>query len=351
MIGEFGTLKSLRESVAGQGEANAAIDPDGLHIHNAIWASAMSGAAGALAWPIESYINRRNLYHVYTGLSRFAADWKINAGPWRPLAATITADAGKLGARRWGSLDLPTAGEFASPESDVYQVGRDGSIRGGAINGLLFGPGAHKDLRRPPTFEVDYPVAGKFVVGVRFVVSKAGSEAPLLIDLDGKEMVRKIFAVGEGQGKKATHIPQFDNWNVIYDQEVAIDVPAGRHRIRVDTLATDRMAVAYTLAPYADRTGTLYRVLALGCGNDVRLWVQNAAHTYANRFRGRGPTDAPPAELRVPVPHPGRYEVQWWDTAEGLPTRHQIVEAADGALRMAFPGTLCDEACHILPAR
>src|SRR5205814_8607438 len=47
-------------------------------LHNSLWAAAMSGACGTAAnWWWDNYVARRNLWHVYQGISSLAAmvDW------------------------------------------------------------------------------------------------------------------------------------------------------------------------------------------------------------------------------------------------------------------------------------
>ena len=347
LVGEFGSQVRLREQTPGGKGSDPVIDPKGLHLHNGIWAGVMTGAAGALPWFIRNYIDPLDLYPIYTGLSRFAADWKINEGPWRPLEATAKALA-EPGAQKWASLDLPVKESMARPQAEVYKVGRDGSLGGPAfVNAFLFGLGAHKDLRLPPTFEVDYPVDGQFIVTVRYVVGKSGSKTPVTIELDGQEAARREYALGEGQGKKAEYIPQYDNWRVAFDDPIAIDVPAGRRRIKVDAGGTDRASVAYRLTNCVEPGLSTYRVFAMGWKDGVRLWIQNSQNTYYNHFLGQPPTEAPRAEVRVPVSSPGRYEAQWWDTVKGEPTRTEAVESQDGFLTLDFAGTLSDEACKI----
>lgn len=347
LVGEFGSAIKLREELGSKG-SDPRLDPAGLHLHNGIWAAAMTGAAGALPWFITNYIDTLDLYHVFTGFSRFAADWKINAGPWRPIRAGVQADFDKIGRDKWGPLELPTAEALSRAPSDVYRVNHDGSVTGGSyVSGFLFGLQAHKDLRCPPTFEVDYPRDGTFAVTVKYVVGKHGSKAPVIVELDGREVARKIFLSGEGHGKQATHISQYDNWKNLYDEEISVPVPAGKHRIRVDAQPTDRVAVGYRLDPYGDRSMSAYRVYAMGLGGEVRLWVQNSTNTAANHLHKHPPVDKPPATLRVAVSEPGRYEAEWWDTVKGVPTRRAAVESKDGFVSLDFAGTLSDEACKI----
>jgi len=64
-------------------------DEHGVHLHNAIWAAALSGAAGtAMPWWWDTYIEPNDLYHHYAAFSKFARgidwpahDWKLLRTP------------------------------------------------------------------------------------------------------------------------------------------------------------------------------------------------------------------------------------------------------------------------------
>jgi hypothetical protein len=350
IVGEFGTSKQMRLKEGGGTGSDSLVDPTGLHMHNGMWASIMSGAAGALPWFISNHIDPGDLYWRYTGLARFAADWNINAAPWRPVEAGALADVEALGDRRWGEFVLPAREAFERRDKELYIISRDGSTGETApALGFLWGIQAHRDLRLPPIFEVDYPVDGRFVVIVDYGIGKEGSRTPVSIELDGREVAREVLDIGKGRGVNAEHMAQYDNWRVTFDREIAIDVPAGKHRVRVEAEGTDRTAVRYRLTNYLDRGRQVYRVWAMGLDDRARLWIQNRRNTFANHYYAKPPTDAPPATVRVALKKPGRYTAEWWDTVKGEPTGRQTVEAGNGFAVLEFPGTLSDAACRIVP--
>jgi hypothetical protein len=66
IFGEFGTDSS---------GPRADKDPDGIGLHNGIWAAALSGSAGtAMLWWWDNYIDPNNLYYHFPPLSRFVED-------------------------------------------------------------------------------------------------------------------------------------------------------------------------------------------------------------------------------------------------------------------------------------
>ncbi|MCP4638808.1 MAG: DUF5060 domain-containing protein [bacterium] len=348
IVGEFGVSARMRLSERGSKGAVAPLDPTGLSMHNTIWASAMTGAVGALPWFIRNHIEPLDLYGAYTGFSRFSRDWRVNDSAWRPVDAEIVVNPESLGSDRWGAVTLKSTDRFEASSTGNYRVNRDGSLNDGeVISSILWGVRSHKDKRNPPTFEVDYPEDGQFIVQVDYVVGKAGTSTPLIVRVDGEEVLRKEFLIGKEHGIRRKHIAQYDNWHIYYNEDAPVSIPAGKHRIQVDAQGTDRAIVSYRLTSYVDRAVSLYRACALGSTDEIRCWLQNTDNTYANHYRKRPPSDAPPAELRLPAPSPGTYTVEWWDTVKGKPLRHETVKAQDGTLILPHPGTLADEACIV----
>jgi len=79
------------------------LDKLGIHLHNALWASCLSGAAGApMLWWWDNYVEPNDLYYHYRALGRFldGVDW--TGQPWQPLQ-----DGGKGNLRVIG-LTTPT---------------------------------------------------------------------------------------------------------------------------------------------------------------------------------------------------------------------------------------------------
>jgi hypothetical protein len=74
-------------------------DPDGigLNLHNALWASALSGdAGGALIWWWDSYVHPKRLYPHFGALQRFTDTVPWTDPGWKPLKAEATASGHAL---------------------------------------------------------------------------------------------------------------------------------------------------------------------------------------------------------------------------------------------------------------
>lgn len=70
--------------------ADGKYDPDGqgVDLHNALWAAALSGdAGGAMIWWWDNYIHPKKLYGQFAALRKFADAVPWTAGEWKPIEA------------------------------------------------------------------------------------------------------------------------------------------------------------------------------------------------------------------------------------------------------------------------
>jgi hypothetical protein len=136
-------------------------------------------------------------------------------------------------------------------------------------------------------------------------------------------------------------------WETTYDEDVAVDIPAGTHRIRVENSGRDWVtASSYrcTGCQVLDRPN----VLVCGMKSDAVavLWLQNRESSWYNHARKAvQPMDA--FRLTARGLSDGLYDVQWWDTWEGEPLRTDQVEVRDGVLPVTVPPLKTDIALKI----
>ena len=59
--------------ISGSGTETAALDREGIHLHQGLWAGVMGGGAGTgMTWWWDSYVHPNNLYHHFKPISEFA---------------------------------------------------------------------------------------------------------------------------------------------------------------------------------------------------------------------------------------------------------------------------------------
>jgi len=80
LIAEFGYHRQ------GHMDKLSILDKTGIHLHNALWASALGGAAGApMLWWWDDYVHPNDLYYHYRALARFLRGVDLPGKPWEPV--------------------------------------------------------------------------------------------------------------------------------------------------------------------------------------------------------------------------------------------------------------------------
>ncbi len=322
-------------------------DPEGWALHNSMWAGMTSFAAGGpMPWWHERYIDKLDLYFHFTALANFSDDLPLGTARWTMLETAPpeyldanrppdTRDVTVLNLSRWGKAEH---GEFV--------IRADGTVEEDRQPQQLLHGQSHRDIKNPPTFLVSYPKPGQFVVRV----GRVSGGGLLKVWIDDELKVERELPCGEGLGKESVYRAQWKLWETTYDEDVAVDVPAGEHRIRVENLGRDWVTVAsyrFTGCQMLDRPN----VLVCGMRSDPVsiLWIQNRESTWYNHAR-KAVTPVDGFRLAVGLPD-GVYEVEWWETWKGSPLRSQRIETRDGQLGLELPGLKTDAALKIRRTR
>ena len=321
-------------------------DPEGWAIHNALWAGLTSfSAGGPMPWWHERYIDKLDLYFHFTALARFAEGLPLGTARWELLKTAPpeyvdrdrppeTRDAAVIPVSRWGK-----------PEHEEFTVLPDGSLAGDRLPQQLLHGAGHRDIKRPPAFLVDYPQAGKFVVRVR-TVSNSGL---LRIWIDGKQALERNLPCAEGLGKASVYRPQWKLWETTYDEDVAVDVPPGKHRIRVENLGKDWVSVAgytFTGCKVLDRPNVL--VCGMKTAGLAMLWLQNRDSSWVNHAAGGKVHPVPAFRLAIEGLPDGDCQLHWWETWKGEPSRREPARVQEGRLTLTVPELKTDVAVKII---
>lgn len=319
-------------------------DPQGYYLHECIWAALMSGAASsAMSWWHESYIDKHNLYGIFKGLAEFVRTVPLSGTLWTPLRVEAAEWLEKPELRPTDITISPSFG-WGKPEVTTFEVSPVGEVNDPAqVPQLLHGQG-HRDLQTPITFVVTYPEAGKFAVHVD-TVSKSGL---LKVFLDGKQVAQFDLPCGESLGKTSVFREQWNLWETTYDQDFTVDVPAGRHEIRLENEGGDWIRVqSYKFLGARDYMVPDHLVLGLGSPHLILLWVRNNDFTWYNAVEGKV-ARRPPCRLTFSGAAPGEYTIETWDTWEGkvVSTSHMTVKG--GELVIDLPAIERDVALKLI---
>ena len=334
VFGEFGIRSH---------SSTAEKDPRGWAVHNALWAGLGSFAAGGpMPWWHENYLDPLDLYFHFTSLARFTSDLPLGSARWEMLQTTTEfVDGSRPPETR--DLVITPVGRWGKPEHNEFTVRRDGTIDEDRLPQQLLHGRSHQDIKSPPTFVVTYPNPGRFVIRVGRV-SASGS---LNVWIDDELKLQRELPCGEGLGKESVYRPQWKLWETTYDEDIAVDVSAGTHRIRVENLGRDWVTAgsySFTGCQVLDKPNLL--VCGMRTDKLAILWLQNKDSSWYNHARDAvKPVDAFRLVLQgLPA---GRYRVEWWETWKGDLLRTEEIEVRDDQLPLSVPTLKTDTALKI----
>jgi len=316
-----------------------AADDEGVHFHNLLWGSALSGAAGCAAFWWTSYLREHDLSSHLRAVATFVE----GEDPARRGRACTICTAGQssdddpiapdLSLTTWVHHDLISGPRELSIPNDR---GHDGFIPG--LPGCLFPPSYGGRLYNPTTLHVDYGADGEFAI-CAWWLPEAGA-ARLRVRLDGEEPVfvdvppARTYEEREAlRHHLAPHV---------------IPVGRGKHRIMVDNVGNDYVTVTMDLCNYL-RPGTPnLRVCGLADASSALLWLQNRDNTWWRRRLGKAPRPVRGALVGVANLMPGAYDIEWWDTYEGVVVGREEGEVGGTmVLTLDVPEIERDVACKI----
>ncbi len=331
----------------GISSSGAVDDPEGWNIHNTLWAGITNMCAGApMPWWHENYIDPKDLYFHFTAIASFTRDLPLGTARWQPLDEVAVAYQDPAAAPPAADLVLHTFHRWGKPADSEFTLLPDGSIEGDLQPQQLLQGIGHKELKNPPVFIVNYPEPGRFILRVE----RVSNSGDLTIAVDGQQVLRREFPTGEGLGKSSLWREQWNLWETVYNEDIAVDVPAGEHRIRVENNGRDWIRVPhYTFT--GCRTLNAPDVYAYGMRSEevTVLWLQNRASIWRSHYGEEAIPAIPAFTAIVPDVTPGPYLVQRWETWRGTVTGEETIDATGGVLRIDIDPLAADLALQIRP--
>jgi hypothetical protein len=332
-------------------------DPDGLGVnfHHGLWASALSGGmGGAMIWYWDGYVEPRNLYYHLTALKKFAADV-----PWpqcRFAVAQTTPPLSPDAPETFSDLTVPCGLGWGRAEQQEFTVRPDGTVVEAGLRASpvpvpqFLGQPNKAEVRNTPTFRVTYSQAGRLLIHIGMVSAKA----VLRVSVDDTVALEREFLTGpaeEGTWKESTYHPEWQLYQCLYDTDVAVDVPAGAHVIRLENTDGDWLQIIrLTFTGVRSSRYPDLRILGLQDGQTALLWLQNKGFNWYTHQQGQAPPPIEGAQFDLLGLPDGDYEVEWWDTWQGQPAEKVAAPCAGGKLTIRVPPLARDVACQVRPA-
>jgi len=324
----------------------------GTSFHNGLWAGLISGNAGtAMYWWWDNYVAPKNLWHEFKPVATFASevDWAHAdfepvrlVGPWREKSEGGDVDLVLPASGGWGTT---TREEVVVPENGRPEV---------SLAAYLYGP-VHADLKSPLNIQIDLPRQTQMVLHV----SRISDYAMVRASVDGKPAMD--FGLSALPGAAGVTHSDYREENHVYqsdvNSELALTIPAGKHKIKFDVMAGDWIMVnnitfaGALAAKYANLGALALQDQAKG---QTLAWVFD---TRSN-WKDDQADNSPPAEetVRIGIPNlaNGNYKADWFDTRVGkiIQSEKVLATAADsGNLTLSVPTFTRDIALRLTPNR
>ncbi len=327
-FGEFGT------DVDGQKEH---LDKEGVYLHNGLWAGLACGNAGtAMTWWWDSYVHPKNMYPLFKPVAEFVKGLPLLDKEWRDLVfdTPVFIKAPEHPAPKRLLLNPQGVSWEPAPfnQPQTFDLGKEGKLtRPELLPRVLHGVRNHPNLHNPVTFEVDYTYPGTFAILVGGVSGYGG--AGLEISLDGQLVLQKDFP----------QLSPDDHATITkYDGEYSIEVPAGKHSIKVENTGEDWFYTDFAFNEGFAQYSPNLRVLGRQAEDWAFGWVQNSGHTWQQVATYGDPPVVEPARFLLRGLEEGEYLIAFFDTYTGKPLSDQPAEVANGVLAIELPAIAKD---------
>jgi hypothetical protein len=306
------------------GDSYTTKDTEGIQIHNGVWSSVHSGsAASAMLWWWDNYIHPNNLYYHFKALSSYLEGIRPDEAGFRQLEARLVSP-GEVAVEDLCDVTVYPSLGWARPEANLFEVDMYGNIGNLSRLSAYVQGRYHPELRNNPVFIVNLTYSGEAVFHVNSVAS-AGAVLNVYIDGSLNKTVSLPDRDGENDGSANE-----------YNLDVAVQVPAGRHEIRLDNAGNDWFTIDYVRFTRAALKLGKARIIGLTNDTFAIVWIQNKDHTWWNVVN-KVPIDAVESvNFELLGFRDGEYAVEWWNTYTGEIIRRDTVQAANGKILLTI---------------
>ena len=287
-------------------------DPDGIHLHNALWTALFSGSVGtAMSWWWDLYVDPQDLYYHFSPINIVSQQIPFIEKNYSPGISYLTDAPGDL-------LFVPNLDWGAKGDENIMILNNGLSQPASPRLGkFLYGSQWNTEFRSPPTFHVTYQSDDKFVVRTG---SEMATDPKISIYLDDVLILNEVGKTNE---------------------EYSVAISAGEHRIRVDNLGTDWISVSSYTFVNAGTQGNTYTLIA-GDRKSAAGWMHN--HQYNHQFivENGFPDIIQGATLNIENMEMGTYEINWHECLSGTLLFSEEVLTAGELLAIPVPDLTWD---------
>jgi hypothetical protein len=323
---------------------------EGKALHNSIWASVFSlSAATAMNWWHDTYIRPKDLYRHYSALSRFleGAGWDSEKIMF-PEVSLVLYREGEIKGHRARDVVIRPLDAWTAAGISEFEVLGNGDLSGEGMPFKYLHGSEKKDMKIDHIYKVDYPEEGGFVIRVG-TVSQGGH---LNVFVNDVKVLERIFPAGPGKGpwKRSKFLEKYKVYQCVYDEDIFVPVPAGKHTIRLSNTGKDWIGIEkITLKNYAPPAVADARCLSINIGGTLMFWAQNRDSNWMTAYEGRKPHPIKGAYFEVYDLSQDNYILEIWDTYSGKIISSKKVKPSSGKLRINLPEFHTDLALKLIP--
>ena len=310
-------------------------DPLGIHIHNALFSTALDGlGAGGANWFVDALLKQGHERHLAT-FAHFTSDMPWNDPGLKTLhfsnVKTVSTSATVY---RDVSITPRSQEPFKKMEHERFTVD---PVTREVDNAEFLQKNLHamKSRKSYPTFLLNCAVPAEFVVTVNRSVGDERNA--LVIMLDGTQVITRPFPAGKGRGTNSILAPGTGNWSSDYNVDVKLSVPAGRHEVRVEAVGKDRLEVGYRILHYSPSCDP---VAFVGRSTKDRawIWIRNQVNTDENERHGIKAGSIGSASAVLEGLSDGRYKIEFSDPWSDRTFSSSEALCSQGQIKLSTPG-------------
>jgi hypothetical protein len=305
--GEFG-LSTLSENLLEK-------DPKGIHIHNALWSTAVSGSFGVgMSWWWDNYIHTIQAYTYFKEISEFMSGIDLVSTDYIPQSFNSVNYYTIMPSSAWGR----------ALEND-FTISPTESINNLLLSQFLYSKNSgSSSLANPPTFNIEYHNDGAFSV---LTGGEIGVSPNLEIMLDGNSIFRS---------------------NVSINSTYTVDIPKGNHKIKIQIVGADWVKVFKYIFDDINSddivsvASSKIKSNGLVSSNSAFGWVHNRQYNWSFVDKNGEPESIEKSQIIVRDLEDANYRVSFFSTLTGGLVSQIICSSNSGELIVDVPDVLWD---------
>lgn len=339
----YGKPHIVTEVSADASSDKSKLDTNGLQIHDPMWSSIASGAAGAaMPWWWDTYVFPKRMYNRFGALANFVKgiDWpgqnfrpatpvfRFQAPPKEPIYRDLMIENGPVS---FGNT------EYNLPRHvRIYPKGVEYGL---PVSGILHGQRLHPSKFNPVRFTIDTKRSTQFDLIVGDVSGLGG--ASIQIKLDGEVVMGLDLADPDG----------LSNDEVItkYRGTYSLKIPAGHHELIVADVGNDWVKANFRFRDLLPRTSPPLVGFCLAGDTTTIAWVRHADRTWDRiESQKRSVLPCPPSTMTIQGIIAGAWRADLWDTWTGkLIKTIRVTVGSDGMGVINLPEISADIAVKL----